>query len=337
MRILPLAYDFDKSFDVYWKTEEYIKSKHIGEKLLNHFWAYHNVGNVIPQTKANYWSGHYFPWTESWDELQISYNLVEIGFYKQSFYSLRSSFETGLLTVYWNLNDDGHLVIQEWLRSEVKTPRFNEVWEKLNSHKNFSKFQEFFDIKTKLLNLGYLHNYVHSKGLQHSYMMGKPKSNFQTFEADCFDEWLKSFEKIVKVLVILHLIKYPIGTIKFDYRKKFGIDVPSFGGLDISHVELIEKIIGSDIFAALEEVAKQDERVNEIMEWINSLDDMTDEELKNQVMESDKRWIKSQGFDRWLRMEEKLFKEFQDTEEYSKRIDELKKWAEANGYIKMKE
>src|ERR1035437_2643675 len=121
--------------------------------------------------------------------MQIAYNLVEMGFYKQSFYSLRRGFELGLLSVYWNLNDDGHIIIQDWLNDEIDTPRFNIVWDKLNSHNNFSKFQEFFDIKTRLLNLGYLHNYVHSKGRLYSNMMGKPKSNHQTFEADCFEEW----------------------------------------------------------------------------------------------------------------------------------------------------
>lgn len=334
--MFPLAYDFEKSFDVHWETEKYISDKKYDEKISKLFLAYLEIGNVIPQTSESFWSGHYFPYTESWDELQISFNLVSQGFYKQSFYSLRSSFELGLLSVYWNLNDDGHNVIQDWLESEEQTPRFSEVWEKLNSHKNFSKFQEFFDIKAKLLSLGYLHDYVHSKGLLHSNTMGKFKSNFQTFEDDCFEEWLKSFEEIVQVLIILHLIKYPIGTIKFDFREKFGIDIPSFGGLDIGHVELFEELIGKDIFKALEEVSQQDEMVSEIMGWVSSLPNMTEEQKNEQIMNFDKRQIEQNGIEEWLKMEMRIYEQFEESEEHKTKVKKLKQWAQEQGFIKPK-
>jgi len=336
MKMLLLTYDFEKSFDVYWQTEKYIIEKKYDELISSLFIAYLQIGKVIPQTTTNYWSGHSFPWTESWDELQISFNLASQGFYKQSFYSLRSGFELGLLSVYWNLHDDGHLVIQEWLKAETNTPHFSVVWDKLNSHKNFSKFQEFFDIKSRLLNLGYLHDYVHSKGLLYSNTMGKFKSNFQTFENDCFEEWQKSFEEIMKVLIILHLIKYPVGTIKFDFRGKFGIDIPDFGGLDIGRVELIEELIGVDVFAALEEVAKQDEAVYEIMVWVRSLPEMTEEQRMEQIFVIDQRWLERMGFVEWLNMEMKFYEQFEESEEHKEKISMLKSWAESQGFMKSK-
>jgi len=334
--MFPIVYKFDNSFDVYWQTEEYISKNKYDEKISKLFLAYLQIGNVIPQTTENYWSGHYFPYMESWDELQISFNLVSQGFYKQSFYSLRSSFELGLLSVYWNLNDDGHAIIQDWLKSEIDTPRFSVVWGKLESHKNFSKFQEFFDIKARLLALGYLHDYVHSKGLLHSNTMGKFKSNFQTFEKDCFDEWLKSFEEITKALIILHLTKYPIGTKKFDFREKFGIDIPNFGGLDIGHVELIEELIGADVFAALEEVSKQDDTVLEIMSWVSSLPSMTEEQKMEQILNFDKRWIEQMGFDDWLKMEMKIYEQIKESDNHKEKIITLKDWAENQGFMQSK-
>jgi hypothetical protein len=42
--------------------------------------AYHSTGDVIPHTSLNFWSGHFFPWVESWEELQISLNLCSLGF-----------------------------------------------------------------------------------------------------------------------------------------------------------------------------------------------------------------------------------------------------------------
>lgn len=333
MNMFPFSYKFDRSFDVYFETYKYISDKKLNERLFKLFLCYHKIGTVIPQTNENFWSGHYFPWMESWSELEISYNLMEIGLYKQSFYCLRSSFELGLLSVYWNLNDDGHIVMKDWLKSEVNTPRFNEVWQKLEKHKNFITFQNNYDLKKRLSDLGYLHYYVHSKGSQHSNTLGKFKSNFQTFEAFGFDEWMKSFEEIVKVLSIIHLIKYPIGTVKFDFRNKFGIDIPSFGGLDIGDVELLEEIIGADIFPIFDVIAKEDGRVIEVMEWINSLEDMTEQQKLEQVIDSDKRWIEQMGFEEWEKMENQLYKEMVESDEHKEKVKKLKVWAVENNFM----
>jgi len=332
--MFPLIYNFENSFDVQTLTEKYIKEKSYDEKLYKLFLSYHNIGNLIPQTQENFWSGHYFPWMESWDEIQISYNLMEIGLYKQSFYSLRSSFELGLLSVYWNLNDDGHIVIQEWLKSNVDTPRFSEVWEKLNSHPNYQKYQEYYDIKTRLLKLGYLHDYVHSKGLLHSNMMGKTKPNHQTFEADCFELWLESFEEVVKVLSILHLIKYPIGTIDYDFRGKFGIDVPSFGGIDPGFVKMFSELLGEEVFQGLSEVSKIDVTVKGIMNWVESLPTMTEEEHNKQIEDFEKRWIERQGFEDWYENHKKMYTNLGIENLFNDKADKLRKWAMENNFMK---
>jgi len=53
--------------------------------------------------------------------------------------------------------------------------------------------------------LGFLHNYVHSKGRKYSNSIGLTKSNFQTFENKGFIDWFDAFDEVVKVLSILHL------------------------------------------------------------------------------------------------------------------------------------
>lgn len=335
--MFPLIYNFEKSFDVQTLTEKYLQVENYEEKLFKLFLSYHNIGNLIPQTKENLWSGHYFPWMESWNEIQISYNLMEIGLYKQSFYSLRSSFELGLLSVYWNLNDDGHVLIKDWLNSDTDTPRFSEVWDKLNSHLNFQKFQEFYDIKTRLSNLGYLHDYVHSKGLLHSNMMGKIKPNHQTFEPDCLKLWFESFEEVIKVLCILHLIKYPIGTLEYDFGDKFGIDVPSFGGIDQGFVKMFEELLEEEIFKGLREVSKIDKTVIEIMKWVESLPDMTEEEHNKQVEAFEKRWIERQGFEDWFENEKKIYTQIGMEGLLEEKAKKLKTWAIENNYLKPRE
>lgn len=89
---------------------KYIKECNLEERISKLGWAYYSIGSVIPQTVDSLWSGHFFPYTESWDELQVSFCLSLFGLYKQAMVSLRSGLELGLLSVYWNLNDDGHIV-----------------------------------------------------------------------------------------------------------------------------------------------------------------------------------------------------------------------------------
>ncbi|MBX0332319.1 hypothetical protein K3G39_03635 [Pontibacter sp. HSC-14F20] len=110
----PFAYSPDKSIEVYNKTKEFINlnpdTRYKIEELL---WMYYSLHNVIPTNMESFWSGHNFPYEESWDELQISFNLICFGFYKQAMASLRSALELGLLSVYYNINDAGHIIVKK--------------------------------------------------------------------------------------------------------------------------------------------------------------------------------------------------------------------------------
>ena len=342
----PFIYTYEKSIEAYEESKKYIEASNYQDKISNLAWVYHSVGDLTPQTTENYWSGHFFPWMESWDEIQISFNLCLFGFYKQAMVSLRSGLELGLLSVYWNLNDDGHEIIQDWLKSKTDTPYFNRskgkgedkvegIWEKLEKHPNFVLFQQKYDIRNRILDLGFLHNYVHTKGRRFSNSIGLQKSNFQTFEEKGFVLWFEAFEEVIKVLSILHLIKHPIGVIRFDYSQKFGIDTPSFGGLQEFEVERLETIIGKEIFNIIESIAQADVKVKDVMEWISSLPDITDEEINEQVIELDKITIQGQGLEQWLEMERQIYGDrFEKDEVYRNRVNLLIEWAKENGLEK---
>ena len=299
----PFIYTCDKSIEVYEQSKKYVETFGYGDQIGNLAWAYHNVGDLIPHTTESFWSGHFFPWVESWDEIQISFNLCLFGLYKQAMTSLRSGLELGLLSVYWNLNDDGHEVIQDWLRSKENTPYFRDIWKKLEQHPNFRLFQQKHDIRARILNLGFLHDYAHTKGYEFSNSIGLLKSNFQTLEEKGIKVWLEAFEEIIKVLSILHLIKHPLGVVRYDYSRKFGIDKPMFGGLEVFEVDRLEKIIGQEIFREIEAIAQIDDNVRDVMDWISNLPDMTEEDISEQIVEFDKSTIERQGLEKWLENE----------------------------------
>jgi len=345
MKFSPYIYEPDKSIEVYKKTEDYFNTNpDLKGRIEELGWIYQTVGMIIPQNFENFWSGHYFPFTESWEELQISFNLVCFGLYKQAFVSLRSGLELGLLSVYYNINDDGHNTVKEWLQSkdtaEANTPRAGKIWEILLSNENIKKFNNKHDLRDTFDSLGYLHNYVHTKGAKHSNRMGSRNTNSQTFEAELIDKWLKSYADIISLVCTLHLLKYPIAVIRFDYSKKFGIDIPSFGGLEEFNIDKIAKILPDNYLTDIEEIAKEDPTTQQTYDEINSFPDMTAEQAEDQIINVEKMFIeKGEGFNKWMDNQNKFLK-FSGQEQFGgkmkRRIELLKEWATENNFLESK-
>ncbi|WP_396601672.1 hypothetical protein [Algibacter sp. R77976] len=341
MKITPYIFEPDKSIEVYKKTSEYLlENPNIKEKIEELGWFYHIIGMTIPQNWDNFWSGHIFPFSESWEELQISFNLVCFGLYKQAFISLRSALELGMLSVYYNINDEGHKMVQDWLSSkdsnDANTPRASTIWKVLLSNENIKKFDKEHNLKKRFEELGFLHNYVHTKGNKYSNKLGRFKSNSQTFEPDLIDSWLNTYEKIASIVCTLHLLKYPISVVKYDYSRKFGIDIPSFGGLETFNIEKIRKILPEYYLESIEKIAETDISTQETIKEIKSFPDKTEEEVEEQVLFIEKLTIEGCGFKKWLEQQNnllKLFNEKEFSEVMINRIEVLKKWSIENDYF----
>jgi hypothetical protein len=340
--MFPIIYKPENSIKVYEKTQEFLQNNtDISDKISELLWTYQSLHNLIPTTIEQFWSGHAFPFIESYDELQISFNLVCFGFYKQAMISLRNALELGLLSIYYNINDDGHTVVKKWLSSnknkEADTPRIKDIWNILIKNRNISIFQEKIDIKQKLLDLEYLHNYVHTKGFFYSNRLGKLKSNSQTFEVDYIHKWLETFKEIVIIVLTLHLLKYPNGLLRYDYSTKFGINIPNFSHLDEHEIDKIQKYFSNNYFTLLETICLNDPNTVSFFEWLKSLPDISEEEIENQIIEMDKFTIESNGFLNYKAQEIKMmnvndFDELPD--KIKNRINKLEKWANEKDFIK---
>jgi hypothetical protein len=345
MKFSPYIYEPDKSIEVYKVTEKYFETNpEIKKRIEELGWIYHTVGMIIPQNFENFWSGHYFPFIESWEELQVSFTQICFGLYKQAFVSLRSGLELGMLSVYFNINDDGHNAVKEWLQAkdkkEADTPSAKTIWKILLQNNNIRKFNEKNDLETVHKNLGYLHNYVHTKGAKHSNRMGLPKSNYQTFEEKLISKWLKSYTDIISLVITLHLLKYPISVIRFDYSKKFGIDIPSFGGLEEYNIDKIALILPDKYLKDVELIAKEDTTTQETIQEISAFPDMTEKQVEEQIINLEKMLIENgEGFTKWLEDQERWYKSIGENEFDKKikdRIEVLRKWATENDFFESK-
>lgn len=345
MKFWPYIYEPDKSIEVYRQTVIYFEDNpEIKKRVEELGWIYHTVGMIIPQNIENLWSGHYFPFRDSWEELQVSFNQICFGLYKQAFVSLRSGLELGMLSVYFNINDDGHNAVKEWLQcknvKEADTPYTKTIWKILKQNENIRLFNEKHDLETVHKNLGYLHNYVHTKGAKHSNRMGMLKSNSQSFEPKLILKWLDTYADIISLACTLHLLKYPISVIRFDYRKKFGIDIPSFGNLEEYNIDKISNILPANYLADIEAIAQEDNSTQETIKEISALPDMTEEQVEEQIINLEKMSIEyGEGFTTWLGNQEIFLKsqgEVVFDEKIKSRIAMLRHWAEENNFMESK-
>ncbi|TRZ37012.1 hypothetical protein CEQ21_16080 [Niallia circulans] len=331
----PMIYTFEKGTEVYKNTKTFIESNTVlQEEVKNYFWAYNSLVDLIPQTFESFWSGNTFPLIESWEELQISFNLCSQGLYKQSMATLRNVFELNLMSVYMNISDNGHKDITQWLNSKLNTPRLNNIWEKISKHNNFKQIQKVYDLKGRMLRLNDLHNFVHTKGYEYSNNMGlKHRSNYQTFEEESFHRWFACMKEVVELSAIFHLVKYPIGIIEYDYSRKFGINAPMMGVLQEHQIVILREIIGEELVIEIEKIADNDSDIKDTMEWINSLEDKTDDDVEQQIIKREKSEIEYSGLNNWIINYNALYSTMSKETGWIERRESLKKWAKENNYI----
>jgi hypothetical protein len=329
----PLNYSPERSVLVLQDTEKYLDGNpDIASELHDLLWVYESIQWMVPQTKENYWSGHFFPIVESFQDAQIAYSLCAFGLYKQAMVSLRSALELGLLNVYWNIGDDGHTTIQEWLRAKEETPRFRDVWKKLEGHPNIEAFHKEHDLQFRLLNLNYLHNYVHTAGRRYSNFLGLNKSNFQTFEVQGIKIWLEAMKEVTALICLFHVLKYPFALVRYDFQAKFGVDIPMFGGLQHHQIDRIEQLLGSSYMKTIREIQSRDTTVKEMLDWLESLPNQTDEDREQQSFNIDKMMIEGMGLDAWLEGQRIMYGEYWDKEEIQSRVQKRIDWAKKNGH-----
>jgi hypothetical protein len=268
--------------------------------------AYSLTHRVLPEKTDEILSGHQFPWFESEDDLQVSFNLAAFGCYKQAHGALRSALDLGLLLVYWSMNEDGHSAFKRWLRSRDCTPFASKVWRRVAGHPNFRAFQNSFDIAGQFKAVSELGDFVHTKGAKFSNVLPFPGTSVripgQRFSEEAFESWQRRFAATVRFLVTCYLVRYPIGTVRYNWGRKFGIDIPAFGGLPDNWIDILEDLLTPCVFQKISDLAKTDSQVAEIMKWVESLRDLSDDEINDQVFEQQKSLVQDMGLNRWLEM-----------------------------------
>lgn len=255
------------------------------EKLTTHIRAYHEIGNLIPQTLDNIASGHYFPYTQSYFELENSFELVKQGFYNYALIALRSVLELSLLAVYFAVRDQEHIDVQSWIHSKEKTPNRKQILGRLNELPAFRQFNMKHDFSNRIFGtFDALDKYVHTRGYRHS-SQALNLANFNKFSDKSFKLYFELMIAVVNDSIIIFLLKYPIGMQKIDLDSKYGFNGPVGGFLQAHQVSLITSLLQEEENVTLEEISSRDKNVQAAVEYFDSLPDLTQEEWNKQADE----------------------------------------------------
>ena len=284
-----LINDHKKVEEVYKRSQEYLEiHRNLRDEIATHLWAYHEIGDLIPQTVDNFWSGHYFPYSESYYELENSFELCMDGFYRHSLFALRCVLELGVMGLYFDKDDQANIDVQNWLHSVDPTPYFRISLRRLFELEYFRRFNGIYSLRQEIEAMySKLSDYAHVRGYLYS-TSGQTRSNFNQFHDSSLRLYVRLMTKIVKAIVIMMLLKYPIGMQQLPLWEKFGFNSPVGGFLDESSRPAVLAILDDETRAVLQDISDNDPQVNKIVSGILAMPDLPEEQLKKQIAEWDK-------------------------------------------------
>ena len=281
--------DHSKCEASYTASQAYLDANSsVQEKLSTHLRTYHEIGDLIPQTLNNLFSGHYFPYAESYYELENSYELALQGFYHYAVIGLRSVLELGLLGIYFAVHDTEHIDVRPWIISQEKTPRRKELFERLQELAAFSAFDGRFQFRKRISDtFDNLDAFVHTRGYRYS-SSALTLSNFNQFSEKSLRLYCDLMASVIADVIIAILLKYPIGMQRLFITDKFGLNGPAGGFLEAHQVTLVTSLLLPEERAFLQQLSDQNPDVQKTVRYFESLPDLTAEEWQQQADEWDK-------------------------------------------------
>lgn len=238
---------------------------------------------------SDFFGNKQFMLSEAYENLNDSYNLIKLGYYKHAYANLRIARDCALYSIYYSEYSDD---FKNYLSSRVNSPKINrDFWNKIiNMSPMLKKYNEKWELKN-LFNPQELNNYIHTKGMFYSNLgfltryswgekQGKPIDAQETYNL-----WCKEFLSIVKEICTLHLLRFPLLAHIFSdslLSLKFGIPdkYPWFGGLHGDHTDLFLMLMSKEELDYIRELAYEDKHCIEVVNWLNSLPDLSDAVLE---------------------------------------------------------
>lgn len=338
--LLPLLHSKRSVDETYELTAQYLQDNAVVlEDINDHYWALHYVWDVIPQNISTIFrSSHTFPAMEAQSKFDSAIALALEGFYHESILCLKNCYELGLLSVFYNHDENGPSNIEAWAKGEIDTPFMRELKKGLKKVPGFIDFDVKFGLFDELdATYRTLNNYSHTRGIRHSARGIAMQSNVNHFEEKAFSEWWRVASVVAKSLVLVHTIRYPLAIKKLNLYTKFGISIPFGYFLDDGHVDMVRKVLPDDRLQFIEGLLEKDEFSQSVIKDVLDMPDMTKEDYKKQTFNHHRMSVEHDpdGYEGWFESHSKMYEQFgvDVYEKFLEEAKELKKWAEENGFM----
>jgi len=264
------------------------KYKHYDEfKIAIDYIEYFHSDTVKADLKSLSKLGFY-PATETQMELDYSIKHALIGSYKASFSDLRRALELSIVFVYLSSEIVERKKAIDWIMSRSDTPHFSNVLDELIKQKRYKDIDKNCNWKSNLQNLYWkLSNFSHNKGKLKGYRElnnpnffvggagSVPSIKYETLELFC-DFYIETVKEIVAIQALYN----PIILVGIPSDKKFGLEEPMSGFFNEKQAKLVNKLIPSKYKAYFDQLIENDEEIKSIVEYFNSLPDLTEDDLK---------------------------------------------------------
>lgn len=236
----------------------------------------------------------YYPSTETEMELDHSIKHALIGSYKSSFSDLRRALELTVTAVYLSSKEVDRQKAVDWIMSIKDTPSFSNVLSKLIRSGRFKEINDKFEWKSNLQNLYWkLSDFSHNKGQLKGYRELNNTNFFSagtsmpTIKTDTLRLFCDFYIKTVKEIVALQSLYNPMILVGVPFEEKFGLEGPMSGFLNDGQAEVINKLVPSNYKSYFSKLIDNDEEIKSIVDYFNSLADLTEDDLKEQVKRQD--------------------------------------------------
>jgi len=236
----------------------------------------------------------YYPSSETEMELDYSIKHALIGSYKASFSDLRRALELTVTAVYLSSEEVDKQKAINWIMSIENTPGFSNVLSKLIKNGRFKDINDNYKWKSNLQKLYWLlSDFSHNKGQLKGYRELN-NTNFFTavtsmpsIKTDTLRLFCDLYIKTVKEIVALQSLYNPVILVEVPFEEKFGLEGPMSGFLNNLQTEVINKLIPLKYKDYFNHLIDHDEEIKFIVDYFNSLPNLTENDLKKQAKRQD--------------------------------------------------
>lgn len=236
----------------------------------------------------------YYPSNETEMELDHSIKHALIGSYKSAFSDLRRGLELTVTSIYLLSEEVDRQKADDWINSFENTPRFSAVLHKLIKNGYYKIINDKYEWKSNLQELYWsLSNFSHNKGRVKGYMeLNNPSfftagTSLPTIKNDTLALFCNCYINTVKEVVTLQSLHNPVILFGVPIEKKFGSEGIMSGYLNDGQSEVIKRLIPENYKNYFNDLIEHDEEKKSVIEYFNSLPDLTEDDLNAQAMRQD--------------------------------------------------